>query len=141
MAVFWNDQTGILSAPVISPATIGASGGAESLKFEIMDLNTDGELDLLYSHIEGEIELMLGNGDGTFVSEVIISDLADGKAADVGDIDGDLDIVVVNFGYLSVFLNDGTCSFSHYGDYGEMPKYSTVGSLALHDFNTKGRNK
>lgn len=77
------------------------------------DFNRDGALDLVMTAdtIGHQVNLLLGNGDGTFRPAADLPNGADGTSALVGDFNGDgrPDVVVGNAwsGSVSVLLNDG----------------------------------
>ncbi len=89
------------------PATIPV--GKEPLAIVAGDFNNDGKLDLAVANYQdGTVTLLLGNGDGTF-TQALGSPYTVGTgpsqmlAADFND-DGKLDLVVVNFGAVSILL-------------------------------------
>ena len=90
-----------------SSATIPV--GKEPVAIVAGDFNSDGKLDLaVANYVDGTVTLLLGHGDGTF-TEAAGSPYAVGTgpsqivAADFND-DGKLDLAVVNFGTVSILL-------------------------------------
>lgn len=90
------------------------------------DLNKDGHVDILLgTTYNGQSRLLVGNGNGDFVDRtdraLPVADLSVGDA-EIGDVDadGDLDIVLVDWGDVSpldgqgplvLWLNDGSARF------------------------------
>jgi hypothetical protein len=62
------------------------------------DVNNDGKLDLVYTTTFGTVQVMLGNGDGTFVIGARYASIYPVQQVAISEIDGDgnLDIVVGN---------------------------------------------
>ena len=89
------------------PATIPV--GKEPLAIVAGDFNDDGKLDLAVANYQdGTVTLLLGNGDGTFTLAVgspytVGTGPSQMVAADFND-DGKLDLAVVNFGTVSILL-------------------------------------
>jgi len=135
IAVFFNHQDGMLSDPVTSPGGLAAADFETS--FEVIDFTGDGVLDILIPHITGDIEQLVGMGSGYFQSEILFSGLSTAKAMDVfdADSDGDLDIVVLSYGSITVLLNDGTGEVTFGGEYGYLPSDFPYGALESVDLN------
>jgi hypothetical protein len=110
------------------------------------DFNDDGKTDLAVANSgdagggdDGNVSILLGNGDGTFQAA---NNIAAGKnpvSVAVGDFNGDgrLDLVVANHGNntVSVLLGNGNGTFQAHVDYatGTGPN-----SVAIGDFNGDG---
>jgi hypothetical protein len=96
------------------------------------DFNRDGKLDLVVTDSNG-INVLLGNGDGTFQPAVNYS--AGTRSLAVGDFnrDGKLDLVVTDSNAVGVLLGNGDGTF-------QPPINSSVvgGSVAVGDFNRDG---
>ena len=107
------------------------------------DFNGDGLLDLAVVNSganSDNVSVLLGNGDGTFQSQVIYQVSNSPSAVAVGDVNGDgiPDLVVANndqVGSVSVLLGNGDGTFQSQVVYltGSFPR-----SLALSDFNNDG---
>jgi FG-GAP-like repeat/Abnormal spindle-like microcephaly-assoc'd, ASPM-SPD-2-Hydin len=105
------------------------------------DFNGDGKLDLAVTNGgDNAVSVLLGNGDGTFRSQVNYSTGNSPNSVAVGDFNGDgkLDLVVVNYldNSISVLLGNGDGTFRAHVD------YATGGgpnSVAVGDFNGDGR--
>ncbi|UCD39183.1 MAG: VCBS repeat-containing protein [Fidelibacterota bacterium] len=106
------------------------------------DLNGDGHIDIYVSqfdfevsHPEGNvITIMLGNGDGTFQSEIHYptgTRVEDVEAADV-DGDGDLDLVatILNFA-VRTYLNNGDGAFQLLDRYTAVPHPEDIAAADL----------
>lgn len=106
-------------------------------KFEVRDLNNDGALDIISSG--SNISILLGNGDGTFQSEVTMSSAGGMDDFDLADIDGDgiLDLVGSDLllEFVRVFIGQGDGSFTHRED---IAVTSEPSDIALGDMNGDG---
>jgi hypothetical protein len=146
VTVLLGNGDGSFQAPVTY-----SSGGYDPFSVAIGDVNGDGHPDLVVANwcqdqqcdgdYQGEVGVLLGNGDGTFQPPVSFSSggmLATGIA--VGDVNGDgfADLVVSNlYGTVTVFLSNGNGTF-------QSPiSYSSggvdAGSIAIADLNGDGR--
>jgi len=94
--------------------------GFEPQEVALGDLDGDGDLDMAAANeggsFDGDVSVLLNNGDGTFASESRFDAGDEPSGIDVGDLDGDgqLDIVVSNSRSddVSVLLNSGGGTFS-----------------------------
>lgn len=113
-------------------ASYGTSGVGNQQFFDLLDINNDGVLDIVGAHENdgNSIDVFFGNGDGTFVSDPVITSGMDntgvGGAVFAGyndnelssfidlNNDGNLDYVFINTGDNEVFVwfgnGDGTFS-------------------------------
>ena len=125
---------------------------------QLADLNGDGNLDVVASHVEPEhpvgtpgnaISVLLGNGDGTLQSDVeyairpsdafrVAIDLA------IGDLNGDgkPDLVTANFGThadVSVLLGNGDGTFQSHVEYPVEGDTALLTGVAVADLNGDGK--
>ena len=133
IAILLGNGDGTFQLPIMA-----ASPGSQFIA--TADFNHDGILDLVY--LNGEVELQLGKGDGTFQpvqSFFLTSALFSLSIADLNG-DGNLDLAVIltgDPGYVAVLLGTGTGSF--------LPgpiKYSAgryPQSVTVADFNGDGK--
>jgi hypothetical protein len=96
--------------------------GSNPQAVAVGDFNGDGNLDLAVANSSSNtISVLLGNGNGTFASQVNYATGAAPKGVAVGDFNGDghLDIAVTNSGSntVSVFLGNGDGTFQPKTDY------------------------
>ncbi len=150
-------SAGFASAAVCPPgASLLASGvpsnvGADPVAVVAGDFNHDGKLDYVVaiSHLNsgvqnGQIRVMLGNGDGTFTQGQLAPAGVCPLGIAVGDYnhDGIADLAVTNYGTsnVSVLLGNGSGGFGD-GTFGPPTLYSCGASphqIATADFNGDG---
>ncbi len=124
-------ETPVITVPSIEPFAIGVG-----------DFNADGNLDLAVAEYFGstdQVEILLGNGDGTFRSEHIYTSRAGPDSIAVADFNGDhkLDLAVAENegGTVSIFLGNGDGSFQPKTSYiAEYPLW-----VAAADLNGDGK--
>lgn len=117
--------------------------GAAPAAVAVGDFNGDGFLDLAVANSStnsNNVSVLLGNGDGTFQSQVVYWVGNSPWAVAVGDFNGDgiPDLVVANndqVGSVSVLLGNGDGTFQPQAAY---PTGSFPGGLVLADFNNDG---
>lgn len=109
------------------------------------DLNGDGKLDLVETNPtpgNGNVAVLVGNGDGTFQSAVNYIVGTTPEAVAVADLNGDgkPDVIVGNrnSGNISVLLNSGNGTLNAAVDY-LTPNTGTPESIAVGDFNGDGK--
>lgn len=124
-------------------ATSYSGTSAQGSRLTISDLNNDGKLDLIVGRAAGvgagDIDILIGNGDGTFKSPLLnaggtgINDL---YAQDING-DGKTDIVASCYGVgARVLLGNGNGTFAAGVNYGSaVPTYNA----ALLDLNNDGK--
>ncbi|WP_263359897.1 FG-GAP-like repeat-containing protein [Acidicapsa ligni] len=105
------------------------------------DLNGDGILDLVAQHGTGTIEVLLGNGDGTFRTGEMFSSVTNTASIAIGDLNGDgkLDLVVSN-NYqeaITAFLGNGDGTFAQTGIVTTTTQAEPQ-NLVVADFNEDG---
>ena len=94
-----------------------AAGGAEAQSVILADVNGDGKLDAIVAdgQVDNGVNILLGNGDGTYQTRTGIATQSQPVALSTGDInhDGKLDLVVADAGAnrISVFLGNGNGTF------------------------------
>ena len=151
-------QQAVCYDPVLSGPN-GAPGVAQSTAAAIADVNDDGKADVISSNANGDVTILLGNGDGTLNVPTSGYTLGGGVpgapcsncgwyfAAIVADFDSDgfPDIVVPDTEFSLAFLkgyNDGTfrAAPSYYapGALGPGPAYASAEGIASGDFNGDG---
>jgi len=102
------------------------------------DLNHDGVLDLVVAdYLGGIIYVLLGNGDGTFEATPAAKTIEAPTFVGLADVNGDhqLDLVVINPPFISIFLSTGKGTFVDSQDI-EMP--FVPNGVAWGDFDNNG---
>ncbi|MCX7309149.1 MAG: FG-GAP-like repeat-containing protein [Afipia sp.] len=100
-----------------SRTTQVATGGAEAQAVILADVNGDGKLDAIVAdgQVDNAVNILLGNGNGTYQTRTGIATQSQPVALSTGDInhDGKLDLVVADAGAnrISVFLGNGNGTF------------------------------
>jgi hypothetical protein len=114
--------------------------GNEPDAVAVGDFNGDGKVDLAVANSDNTVSVLLGNGDGTYQTQVTYAVGSGPYAIAVGDFNGDgkLDLAVANAydGTVSVLLGNGDGTFQTQVTYavGNAPVAITVG-----DFNGDGK--
>ncbi len=133
-----SDRVAVLLGTGTGSFVSGASYvGGSPVDVAAGDFNSDGNLDVAVGQSTGDVEVRLGNGDGTFQAPLILFVGAFLASVDVDDLDhdGDLDIAAVrNSGTpVGVLLNNGNGSFKAAQYYG-----SIATSIAVLDVTGDG---
>jgi Bacterial Ig-like domain (group 3)/FG-GAP-like repeat/FG-GAP repeat len=136
------------------PAQLFNTAGSDPISLAIADVNGDGKPDAIVtrgnsacSGAYGSIDVLLGNGDGTFqAAQTYTSGGCGSDSIAVADVNGDgrLDLVVGNLcsfdsceGLVSVLLGNGDGTFQAAQNYVSGNNYS--GSIAVADVNEDGK--
>src|SRR5215467_14745152 len=121
------------TSPEIYPSGSNPAGIATG------DFNKDGKLDVCVANSGSlNISILLGRGDGTFLTTVKYKVPQAPQSIAVSDFnhDGNLDIVVANAGSVSVLLGNGNGTFKAAVNTSGSPAF---GSVAVGDFNRDGK--
>jgi hypothetical protein len=123
LALAW---TSSLAAAQFKPAKYYKLGGKKLLSLQVItaDFNNDGILDLAVADaLSDKVSVLLGKPDGTFGPPIIFQA---GYPVNIssGDMnnDGNQDLIVsesdgTGYGYIAIFLGDGTGHFKLFGSY------------------------
>ncbi|NUN69346.1 MAG: VCBS repeat-containing protein, partial [Bacteroidetes bacterium] len=130
--VLLNNGSGSFGSAVLYTGSVEASG------LNPVDVNGDGDLDLVYyGGGPKQFHVRLNNGDGTFASAVSYTLAVQPAISGVGDLDadGDIDIAFVyqNESLTNVAYNDGSGVFSQQAVYG-----ARLPGLAVMDYDNDG---
>jgi hypothetical protein len=118
-----------------NPLFINATGYGEGAP-AIGDFNGDGKLDLALAD-GGSVHVFLGNGDGTFQTDVIYPTSYGGFSAVAVDVNGDGKLDIVTNG-VSVLLGHGDGTFSSFGGVNLVDNFS-ASNVNIADFNGDGK--
>jgi hypothetical protein len=132
------------TAPIFRPAQVYSVAGGNESSITAAYLNNDKKLDLLVairgSGLPGAVQVLLGNGDGTFRIGRSFRTLSDPNwvvAADVND-DGIADAIVATSKGVSVLLGTGSGTFRAAKQY-TIASEGGVRSVAVADVNRDGK--
>jgi hypothetical protein len=153
IVVLLGNGDGTFQTAQIFPVGSAATAGATALV--AADINGDGKLDLAVPDNAGNaIDILLGNGDGTFQTQIVAPTASLPLSIAIGDFnrDGKLDLAVgtgatgaITSGGVSVLLGNGDGTFQSHTDYGintcthdafDFP--ASVSAITVGDFNNDG---
>jgi hypothetical protein len=141
VSIFLNDGTGVYSSA--APATVSVGKGDLFVALANIDGNATADIAAVDSTTPGSVQVLLGNGDGTFQTTTPPAAAPVGvqpTALAVGDVnhDGTQDIVVVNQGasVVSILIGNGDGTFKPATT---TPAIAGGCSIALFDVNGDGK--
>jgi hypothetical protein len=114
LSVLLNNGKGVYGTATVLAAASGNGSG----QIAVGDFNKDGKLDLAIANWNGlSVDVLLGNGDGTFQAPISNSTGVNSNGLAVGDFnnDGNLDLAVTgpnNNGTLQILIGNGTGMFT-----------------------------
>lgn len=104
-------------------------------------MNNDSKLDIVLAN-NGDVSVALGNGDGTFATQVSYSDggITTAGKIQLGDINGDgnIDVIAGGLGFVSVMLGAGNGSFNQVQTFATATTGGASVGLALADIDGDG---
>jgi hypothetical protein len=129
--------------PLLLPAVVYHAGGFDA-SLAVADVNGDGRPDLLVTDNGGSVNVLLGNGDGTFQAPVAYnSGGSPARWVAVADLNGDgkPDLAVANFSNtVGVLLGNGDGTFQPAVTYASSSSGATGPDfVALADVNSDGK--
>ena len=104
------------------------------------DMDGDGDLDLVLTLINGDIEIFINNGNGTFAAPITGGVPNGAHYLELGDLDADGDLDAVVMGYDSnyqVVMNDGKGALVYAYEV-SLRINSTIPACSLNDFDGDG---
>jgi hypothetical protein len=134
-----NPQTGLAGTADLFKEHAMYDVGTRPRTAALGDFNRDGRLDLAVANNQSDdLTILLGKGDGTFLSAALVAVGRSPLAVAAGDLNGDGTddlVVVLRFDHLLVFLGHGDGTFSKPATYdpGDTPT-----ALLLADLNGDG---
>ncbi len=116
------------------------NGGYDSV--ELRDINDDGNLDIIStSDPDNQVQIILGNGDGTFQNEILIDTGAGPEDLTIADFNGDgiLDIATADDSgpSISVLIGNGDGTFADAVSYA-VTNNTVISTVKSGDFNGDG---
>lgn len=121
---------------------LGSGISKDGVLFDVIDVNNDGNPDLVYQQTRYDVAVRLGLGDGTFSATAKLSTLpSSAQELKLADVNGDrrLDLVYISYGgptYAGVMLGMSDGSF---GAITPMAVTSGADQLAVGDINGDGK--
>jgi hypothetical protein len=100
------------------------------------DFNGDGKLDLAIAN--GEIEVLLGNGDGTFQSPKIYPTTYQALSVSIADVNGDGKLDIITDG-MDVLLGNGDGTFTKGSSVLVINSGNLISNPFIGDFNGDGK--
>ena len=120
-----------------SPVEVLPTSNYSISNMKMADVNGDGDLDLVH-FAGGNVNLHLGNGDGTFKAFSSFSPNGTASAMNFGDVNGDskLDLIASGSSEVNIFLGNGNGTFASGVSF---TTGSGSNSIALGDVNGDGK--
>jgi len=128
-----------------SDANVPSDGWGGRRRLKVLDIDGDKDLDLVFFYNYGNLGAYINQGDGTFLTQQLISTLPDDSGQDYAFADMDCDglpdlVIAMRTQPNQLYLGDGAGHFSKAPD-GVMPTYSEpTEAVAVGDVDNDGDN-